>query len=136
MLSTSTAALFWWVFTKPLMSKIRTPRHHLLAEEKTIHATWHTFFRNKKFLFVKIECWNFRHLFDLGSVKPCKIPAHSDKHSDDNFLEGIKVVRMSWNFVRFQEILNQKEAKNFRLLSWQTKKFYSMFFNLENNIWK
>ena len=34
-------------------------------------------------------------------------------------------VRMSWNFVRFHEILNPIDAENFRLLSWQTKKFHS-----------
>ena len=26
----------------------------------------HIFFRNKTFLFVKIESWNFQHLYDLG----------------------------------------------------------------------
>ena len=33
----------------------------------------------------------------------------------------VKVVRISWNFVRFQEILNQKDAKNYSFLSSQTK---------------
>ena len=31
-----------------------------------VHDTLHIFFRNKSFLFVKIESWNFQHLFDLG----------------------------------------------------------------------
>ena len=55
-------------------------------------------------------------------VNLCQISAHSDKHSDNIFL---RVVQMSWNFVRFHEIINQRDAKNFRFLSWQTKKFYS-----------
>ena len=28
---------------------------------------------------------------------------------------------MSWNFVRFHEILNQTDAENFSFLSWKTK---------------
>ena len=54
-------------------------------------------------------------------MKPCKISAHSDKHSDNIFLWGKKVVRMSWNFVRFHEIINQRDAENFIFLSWQKK---------------
>ena len=38
------------------------------------------------------------------------------------FLCGIKVVRMSWNFVRFHEIINPIDAEDFWFLSWQTKK--------------
>ena len=49
------------------------------------------FFRNKTFLFVKIESWNFQQLFGLGFVKPCKISTHSD----NIFLQVIRVVRMS-----------------------------------------
>ena len=30
-----------------------------------VHGTLNIFFRNKTFLFVKIEIWNFQHLFDL-----------------------------------------------------------------------
>ena len=59
-------------------------------------------------------------------MKPCKILAHSDKHSDNIFLWWIKVVWMSWNFVRFHKIKNQKDAENFRFLSWQTKKCTSL----------
>ena len=32
---------------------------------------------------------------------------------------------MSWNFVRFHEILFQTDAETFSFLSWKTKKFYS-----------
>ena len=70
------------------------------------------------FLFVKIESWNTQQLFHLGFVKPCKISAHSDKHSDNILLWGIQVVQMSWNFVRFHEMINQRDAENFRFLSW------------------
>ena len=99
---------------------------HLLAEKRTIHGTLHIFFRNKSFLFVKIEsCEIFSICLIEDFVKPCKISAHSDKHSDDIFLWGIRVVQMNWNFVRFHEIINQRDAEHFRFLSWQTKKFYS-----------
>jgi hypothetical protein len=37
-------------------------------------------------------------------LKPFKISAHSDKHSDDISLQGIGVVQMSWTFVRFHEM--------------------------------
>ena len=33
---------------------------------------------------------------------------------------------MSWNFVRFHEILFQTDAESFSILSWKTKKFYSL----------
>ena len=32
---------------------------------------------------------------------------------------------MSWNFVRFHEIINQRDANNFWFLCWETKKFHS-----------
>ena len=34
-----------------------------------VHGTLQTFYRNKTFLFVKIESWNFQQLFDLGFCK-------------------------------------------------------------------
>ena len=48
------------------MRKVRTSSRHLLAEIRTIHGTCQIFFRNKTFLSLKIESWNFQHLFDLG----------------------------------------------------------------------
>ena len=45
-------------------------------------------------------------------MKPCKISAHSDKHSKAIFLRGIRVVRMNWNFVRVHKLKNQRDAKN------------------------
>ena len=38
----------------------------LKKELSMVHGTLHIFFRNKTFLFVKIESWNFQQLFDLG----------------------------------------------------------------------
>ena len=37
----------------------------LKKELSMVHGTLNIFFRNKTFLFVKIEIWNFQHLFDL-----------------------------------------------------------------------
>ena len=56
-------------------------------------------------------------------MKPCKISAHSDKHLDN--IQGIKVAQMSWNFVSSHEMINERDAENFRFLSWQTNNFYS-----------
>ena len=36
----------------------------------------------------------------------------------------LSVVWLSWNFVRFHEIIFQTDAENFSILSWKTKKFY------------
>ena len=46
------------------------------------------FFRNKMFLFVKIESWNFQQLFDLEFRET--LSAHSNKHLDDIFVWVIK----------------------------------------------
>ena len=76
-------------------------------------------FRNKTFLFVKIDRWNFQHLFDLGF-----------RETSENFSSFtifpffLLVVWISWNFVRFHEIQNQTDAENVSCPSWQTKKFY------------
>ena len=96
-------------------------KRYLLAEEETIHG-YTSFFWNKTFLFVKIESWKFSSSVWFKRFRETlQSSAHSDKRSDNIFLWGIKVVRMSWNFVRFHEIL--KLTKCF--LSWQTKKFCS-----------
>ena len=70
---------------KPLMSKVRTSRHHLLAEEKPIHGTWCTSY----FLRIKnLVCQDRKLKFSASDfVKPCKISAHSDKHSDKLLLQ-------------------------------------------------
>ena len=85
--------------------------------------TWYTsyFFQNKTFLFVKIERWNFQHLFDETLQNFTSFIQTFRRYF---CMEG-KIVWMSWNFVRFHEIINHRDAKNFRFLSWQTKFFYS-----------
>ena len=67
------------------------------------------------FLFFKIERWKFQHLFksDFNSIRQ---PKERMK---------ITIFWMSWNFVRFHEILFQTDAESFSFLSWKTKKFYS-----------
>ena len=94
-----------------------------MAKERTIHDKWYTtyFFRNKTFLFVKIESWNFQHIFDL-EVRETLQNFSSFRWL---FLWGVKVVWMNWNFVIFHGIKNQRDAINFRLLYWQKKSCYS-----------
>ena len=60
----------------------------------------YTFFRNKTFLFFKIESWNFQHLFE-------KEFRETSFSSFRQFLFPffLSVVWLSWNFVRFHEIL-------------------------------
>ena len=43
------------------------------------------------------------HGLILDFMKPCKISAHSD----DIFLWGVRVIWMSWNFVRFHETMQK-----------------------------
>ena len=49
--------LFSMFYSKPWIRKVRTSRGHLSVERRTILETWYTFyfFRNKTFLFVKID---------------------------------------------------------------------------------
>ena len=70
-----------------------------------IHGTLHIFYE-QNFLFVKIVSWNIQYISVWFRI----------------FLCGIKVVQMSWNFVRFQKIINPIDAEDFWFLSWQTKK--------------
>ena len=70
------------------------------------------FFRNKTFLFVKIEIWNFQHLciwfrisWNLTKFQLIQTTFIPHRNSCMN------VVWMSWNFVRFHEILNQNIRK-------------------------
>ena len=41
------------------------------------------------------------------------------------FIFFLSVVWLSWNFVRFHEILFQTDAQSFSFLTWKIKKFYS-----------
>ena len=85
----------------------------------------HIFVRNKTFLFFKIESRNFQNLFEKEF-----------RETSQNFnsirqpIEKMKITIvwmswMSWNFVRFHEILFQTDAESFSFLSWKSKKFYS-----------
>ena len=84
------------------------------------------FFRNNTFLFYKIESWNFQHLFE-------KKIRETSKNFDSTIRQSIEKMEikivwiswMSWNFVRFDEILFQTHAEIFNFLSSKTKKFYS-----------
>ena len=59
-------------------------------------------------------------------MKPCKITAHSDKHSDDIFLRKIRVVRMTWNFVRFSRKRKSKICWKFQISILTNKKVLSV----------
>ena len=96
----------------------------LKKELSMVHGTLYNFFRNKTFLFVKIESWNFQQLFDLGFRETLQNFSSFRQNSDSIFLQELRVVWMSWNTVWFHEIINQWEAENFRFLSWQTKTLY------------
>ena len=73
-------------------------------------GTLHIFLGIKTFLFVKIESCDFQHLFDLEfREKYTKVKANQTTFTEKNFLLGIKVIWMSWNFERFHEIKIEKK---------------------------
>ena len=79
----------------------------------------------KTFLFIKIENWNFQHLFEIEFRETSQ-----NFNSIRQLIENMKITIvwmswMSWNFVRFHKILFQTDAESFSFLSWKTKKFYS-----------
>ena len=82
-------------------------------------------FRNKTFLFFKIESLNFQHLFEKEFRETSQ--NFNSFSSFRQFLLSfiLFVVWLSWNFVRFHEIPFQTDAESFSFLSWKTKKFYS-----------
>ena len=57
--------------------------------------------------------WNLTKFYSFSSFRQFLFPFF------------LLVVWLSWNFVRFDEILFQTDAKSFSFLSWKTKKFYS-----------
>ena len=103
------------LLSKIFYSKIASSRSHLLDIKRIIlaYCLAHILFRNKTFLFVKIDSWNFQHLMDFSLFR------ESIEKME------VKAVWMSWFFVKFHEIPNQTDAENFSCLSWQTKKCYS-----------
>jgi hypothetical protein len=72
------------------------------------------FFRKKTFLFFKIESWIFQHLFEREfhetSQKFCAFRQLL-------FSFFLSVVWLSWNCVRFHEILFQTDSESFSFLS-------------------
>ena len=80
------------------------------------------FFRNKTFLFFKIESWNFQKLFE--------VEFHETSQNFRSFRQllfsfFLLVVWLSQKFSRFHEILFQTDSESFSFLSWKTKKFDS-----------
>jgi hypothetical protein len=76
-------------------------------------------------LFFKIESWIFQHLFEIEVRKTSQ-----DFNSFSSFRQllfsfFLSVVWLSWNFVKFHEILFQTDAESFSFLSWKIKKSYS-----------
>ena len=120
-----------------------SPLNEWLDCIRTILEKWYTsiFFRNETFLLVKIESWNFQHLFDLGFRETSQNFCLFRQHSEDIFFYFF-LVGISRNFVRFHEILNQTDAENFSFLSWQTKNWNvpflqdSSFFNQQMAPWR
>ena len=83
------------------------------------------FFRNKTFLFFKIECRNFQVQFEIGFFETSQNFNSFSFFRELLFSPFLSVVWLSWNFVRFHEIQFQTEPESFSFLSWKTKKFYS-----------
>ena len=81
------------------------------------------FFRNKTFLFFKIESWNFQHLFEIEFRETSQNFNSFSSFRQLLFSFFLLVVWLSWNFVRFQEILFQIDAENISCLSCKIKKF-------------
>ena len=80
-------------------------------------------FRNKTFLYFKIESWNFQYLFEIEFGETSKNCNSFSVFRQLLFSFFLMVVWLTWNFVRFHEILFQTDSERFRLLSWK-KKFY------------
>ena len=74
------------------------------------------YFRNKTFLFFKIESWNFQHLFE---IEFCETSQNFNLFSlFRQFL--FSIFSISWNFVRFHGIHFQTASESFSFLSWKT----------------
>ena len=64
-----------------------------------------------------MESWNFQHLFDLGFCENLQ----NLSSFTQTFRQHFSIATMSWNFVRFHEIINQRYAENFRFLTFDSK---------------
>ena len=76
-----------------------------------VHGTLQFFFRNKTFLFVKIESWNFQHLFDFRFCETMQNVSLIRQTFRQHSLMGIKIAQIRWNLVRFHAFINQRDAK-------------------------
>ena len=117
---------YWWKRAKPSL-KIRTASAifwDYLGMFRD-YGQKNIFFRNKTFLFFKIESWNFQHLFENEFCETSQSFNSFSSFRQLLFTFFLLVVWLSWNFVRFHEILFQTDAKSFSFLSWKIKKFYS-----------
>ena len=76
-------------------------------------------------MFFKIERWNFQVQFEIGFRETSQNFNSFSFFRELLFSPFLSVVWLSWNFVRFHEILFQTDAESFSVLSWKTNKFYS-----------
>ena len=76
----------------------------LKKELSMVHGTLHIFFRNKTFLFVKIESWNFQQLFYLGFHETLQIFSSFRQTFRWHFCMGnkelSKLAEILWGFTK------------------------------------
>ena len=76
-----------------------------ICNPSMVQGTLHIFFRNKTFLFVKIESWNFQQLFDLGFCETLKIFSSFRQTFRWHFCIGnkelSKLAEILWGFTKF-----------------------------------
>jgi hypothetical protein len=87
-----------------------------------VHGKLYISFRNETF-FVKIESLKFQHLFDLRFCENLQNFSSFQQTFRQHFSTGNKVVRMSWNFLRFHKITIQRGAENFNIYLDKQKSF-------------
>ena len=73
------------------------------------------FFRNKTFLFFKIESWNFQHLFEKEFRETSQNFNSIRQPIEKMKITIVWISWMSWNFVRFHKIQFQTDAESFSL---------------------
>ena len=84
-----------------LGNKTKNFGHFLLSSDQTLYLQEKNCFVSKCTLIVE-------------PLRKIKI------RSNDLWIWGVKIIWMTWHFVRFHEIINQRDAEIFRFLSWQT----------------
>ena len=109
-----------------------------------VHGTLQFFFRNKTFLFVKIESWNFQQLFDLGFRETLQNFSSFRKTFRRHFSTGNK---SCFNDLKFCEVSWNNKSK--RCWKFQTNKSFipkkilsvpctmnSSFFSQQMALWR